>query len=167
MLINASTGRLETHDVEEQNETTRPWWDVYRRQMSPGEFRVTTDYVQVNGIFFFRQHFTKRVLAKGVAAPKGYLMLGCSHTPETSINWCGAEINDQCFALGQSTAETEYVIPDNSHHWSIFIPENLVFRYLEQEAIESSPLRNAHFLVCEPGLGRDIAGLVPQPCHQP
>ena len=41
-------------------------------------------------------------------------------------------------------------------------PENLVFRYLEQEAIESSPLRNARFLVCEPGLGSNIANLIPR-----
>jgi hypothetical protein len=59
-----TAGRIEAHDPIEHQEASDPF-DVIFRQMTPGAFYSQTEYVQVNGITFYREHWTPRVISTG------------------------------------------------------------------------------------------------------
>ena len=91
MSVTASTGRIETHDVDQQNQAAYPW-DVIHRQLSPGNFLTSTDYVRLNDILLYRQRYTRRTLVTG-ASPAGFIMLGGKSTPRTEVVWCSEYLN--------------------------------------------------------------------------
>ena len=159
MSVIASAGRFETYDIEEQGQAARPW-EIVHRQMSPGNFRASTEYVRFNGILCYRQHWARRTLVKG-ATPSGFLTLGCSYTPETHVQWCGLELDTQNFALAHSASEIEYVIPENSDHWWLLIPYDVLLRHINHAPRESKLFGDTRHLVCDPESGRVLAAWIP------
>ncbi|MCP3870203.1 MAG: hypothetical protein GY703_19340 [Gammaproteobacteria bacterium] len=147
----ASAGHFETGDIEEQTQAARPW-EVAHHQMSPGKFRVSTDYFCVNGVICYRQHWTKRTLVRGTS-PNGFLMLGCSFAPETGFKWYGEHLNMGCLALVQSGTELEFVIPDNSRHWAVLIPVERLSRYTDPDIPANDQDRKFRQLKCSPRTG--------------
>ena len=58
--MKTAVGRLESRDVDEHSQLVKPW-EVKMRQMSPGQFRGRIEYLQINGILIYREHYTQRV----------------------------------------------------------------------------------------------------------
>ncbi|ESQ16350.1 MAG: hypothetical protein N838_26700 [Thiohalocapsa sp. PB-PSB1] len=74
MSTTASAGRISTHDLEEHCQVLEPW-DLILRQMSPGRFDGKLNYVQINGMLLYREHWSQPVMATG-GAPAGYMLFG-------------------------------------------------------------------------------------------
>lgn len=157
IVSNTSTGRITTHDIEEQNRAASPW-QVIHRQLSPGNFLGTTDYAKVNGILLYRQQYTKRVLVTGLT-PAGFLALGGACTVGPQVRWCGEELSAQCLAYGFDSTETDFLIPDRSDHWVILVPKDLLQHYLGEESA-AAVLRSRHVLKCESRLGYQLFNMV-------
>ena len=60
---------IETQDIEEHRQVLLPW-ELNLRQISPGPFRACLEYVQANGLLFYREHYSHRVMGLG-ATPAG------------------------------------------------------------------------------------------------
>jgi len=135
MSTGASAGRIEARDIDEYQVVTPPW-EVILRQVSPGRFRGRMEYLQANGILLYRKRWTHRAIVTG-ETPAGVFMIGGPSSPQTHIDWCGAEINPRCLAFGRSSTEVDFVIPDDSHHVCLLVPNGLMMRYLGEELAAS------------------------------
>lgn len=153
----ASAGRIETQDIDAYQQIIPPW-QVILRQMSPGRFRGRMEYVQVNGILIYREHWTQRVLATG-ATPAGFFMFGGPASPRTRIDWCGSKLDPQCLAYGAPSTEVDFLIPQNSHHVAVLVPDGLLRRYLGEESA-AVVLRDGHFLGCQSGCGNALLDMI-------
>ena len=65
MATPSTASRIETHDPIEFQEATVPW-NTILYQMTPEPFHSQTEYVQVNDIIFYREHWrSPRMIATG------------------------------------------------------------------------------------------------------
>ena len=151
-------GRIEAHDIEQYRETTPPW-DVIPRQMSPGRFFGLTEYLQVNGILIYREHWSKRTVVQG-ASPPGFFMIGGPSRPGTHIDWYGTQLSAQSLAHGWDSSEVDFIIPDNCDHWVVLVPIDLARRLLAQESQTNEPPRNGRHWGCDPESGNALNRLV-------
>ena len=158
MPSNASAGRIETQDIDEHRQVLQPW-DLILRQMSPGRFGGRMEYVQVNGILCYREHWTHRVIGTG-QTPGGFFLFGGSSSPGTQIDWCGAEIHPGRLAYGRSSTEVDFVIPDGSEHVALLVPEDLLRHYLGEEFVEAASLQDCHRLGCDSRLSYELVRMM-------
>lgn len=154
---NASAGRIEIRDIDEYQQFTPPW-EVILRQMSPGQFSGRMEYVQVNGILLYREHWSHRVIATG-ATPAGFFTFGGPSSPRTRIDWCGSELSARCLAFGRSSSEVDFVLPEDSHHVVLLAPNRLLERYLGEE-LAATALRDDHFLRSRSGCGNQLLDMI-------
>ena len=96
MATQSSAGRIDSHDVEEHVQIVKPW-EMILRQMSPGPFHGQLEYLQVNGMLIYREHWTRSILATG-ATPEGYFMFGSPLAPRNHIDWCGGKASPRRLA---------------------------------------------------------------------
>lgn len=157
MSAPASAGRIEVGDVDEANYFAAPW-DVILRQMSSGRFRGWTDYVTINGILIYREHWSHRVMAAG-ATPTGYFVFGGPASPGIDISWCGVELASENLAYGRSSTEVDFVLPDHTDHVVLLVPDDLLRSYLGEESADAV-LRDDHLQRCDPGVGQHLLSLI-------
>ena len=144
MVSSNIVGCLEGHDIEEYNQIVAPW-DVILRQTSSGQFHGRMEYLQVNGIIVYREHWSQSVLATG-ATPPGYFMFGNTLQPEKRTDWCGQVIGPEIFACGSPGGETHFAVPKDSRHLVILIPDHLMRSYFGKEAIAAILANQRHHL---------------------
>lgn len=146
--------RIDTQDIVEQNEAD-DLWEVILRQMSPGPFHGQVEYIQLNGLIFYREHWNQRVLATG-ATPGGFFTFGASLLPGKTVDWCGGMANRQHLAYGRPRSEMEIASPDESHHVALLVPPHLLQHYFDEELIANALSSHLHHLRCNPEPGRDL-----------
>jgi len=156
MVSSNIVGCLEGHDIEEYNQIVAPW-DVNLCQTSSGQFHGRMEYLQVNGIIVYREHWSQSVLATG-ATPPGYFMFGNTLQPEKRTDWCGQVIGPEIFACGNPGSETHFVTPKDSRHLVILIPDHLMRSYFGKEAIEAILANQRHHL---DGIRQGASTLIP------
>lgn len=149
----APAGRIETSDVEELQQVVRPW-DVLLRQMSPGRLYTRMDYVQINGILLYREHWTRRILASG-ATPPGFFFFGGPISSELQTGWCGTNLSPDRLAFGRPASETEFFTPEAEIHVCLLVPEDLMLRYLGEE-LAARVLPTTHALWFREGYGSQL-----------
>ena len=149
-------GRLEGYDIEEYNQIVNPW-DVILRQTSPGQFHGRMEYLQVNGIIVYREHWSQSVLATG-ATPPGYFMFANTLLPEKRTDWCGQVVGHSSLAYGHPGCETHFATPKASRHVVILIPDHLMRSYFGKEAIEAVLANQCHHL---DGIRQGASTLIP------
>jgi AraC-like DNA-binding protein len=125
------------------------------RQMSPGPFHGRIEYVELNGLLIYREHWTRRILATG-ATPEGYFVFGGSLSPRNSVDWCGGEANSRQLAFGRPSSEVDMVFPHQSHHAALLVPEDLMLHYFGEESIAAALSSNRHHLGCNEQPGCDL-----------
>lgn len=150
MLTPAAAGRIEARDIEQLQEVVRPW-EVILRQISPGRLGARMDYLQVNGILLYREHWSHRVVATG-ATPAGFFFFGGPSVRKLQVAWCGNEVGSGCLAFGRPSTEIDFVTPDNETHLCLLVPETLMLRYLGKE-LAPRVLPNGRVLSCQQGCG--------------
>jgi AraC family ethanolamine operon transcriptional activator len=150
MSAPSTAGRIKTRDIEQLQQFVRPW-DVVLRQVSPGGLRACMEYVQVNGILLYREHWSHRILATG-ATPSGYFFFGGPSVSGPPAGWCGTELSPCCLAFGRSHTDTDFVTPDSESHICLLVPEGLMLRYLGEESA-ARVLPNDRYLSCQHGRG--------------
>ena len=156
MMSNNLAGLLEGHDIEEYNQIVDPW-DVILHQTSPGRFHGRMEYLQVNGIMVYREHWSQSVLATG-ATPPGYFMFGNTLSSEKHTHWCGRDIGRGILAYGHPGSETNFATPKGSGHLVILVPDHLMRSYFGKEAIEFALASQRHHLS---GIGQGASRLIP------
>lgn len=149
----AATGFIETRDVDLLVQVVRPW-DVILRQMAPGRLHSRLDYLQVNGILLYREHWSHRILATG-ATPAGYFFFGGPVADARAVGWCGTQISTECLAFGRPGAEVDFATPNDETHICILVPEVLLLDYLGAEAAERL-LPKGRYLSCDRGCGTQL-----------
>ena len=148
MATQNSAGRIDSHDVEEHIQIVKPW-EMILRQMSPGPFHGRIEYLQVNGMLVYREHWTRRILGNG-ATPEGYFMFGSSLAPANHIDWCGADINPRHLGYARPSSEIDFVTPDDNDHAVLLVPCDLMRYYFGEESIEAALSSHRHHLeYCE------------------
>jgi hypothetical protein len=100
-----TAGRIESHDLIEHQEAD-DLWDVILRQLSPGPFHGQVEFVQFNGLIFYREQWNQRILATG-ETPAGYFMFGGAAPSAETVDWCGGEANRKQLAFGPPSSEME------------------------------------------------------------
>ena len=146
--MSGCSGSFATHDIDEQNQASRPW-DVRHCQITPGPFFGWTDFVQVNGILFYRQGWSKRVIVDG-ATPPGFFLFGGSSPSRAPVSWCGVDVNRETLVYTQASTEIDFVVPDNSDHWVLLVPQDLLLGRLDPE-LRLAVLRQSHrHMSCRP-----------------
>lgn len=155
--MNASVGRIDTRDIDEFQQFAAPW-EVNLRQMSPGRFHGRTEYLQVNGILLYREHCSHRIMATG-STPAGFFLFGGPASPRTRVSWCGTELNARCLAFGRPSSGVDFVLPADSHHLVLLVPNRMLRRYLGEELAEAL-LKQRQFLACQPSCGNQLLDLI-------
>jgi len=155
--MNASVGRIDTRDIDEFQQYVAPW-EVILRQTSPGVFLGRTEYLQVNGILLYRERCSHRFIATG-ASPEGFFMFGGPASPRTHVNWCGTELNARCLAFGRPSSEVDFVIPTDSYHLVLLVPNRMLERYLGEE-LAAALLKRRQFLACQPSCSNQLLDLI-------
>lgn len=142
MDIEALAGQMEIQDID-RYQLAIPPWEVRLQQMSCGQFSASVDYILVNDILLYREHWSHTVLATG-ATPAGYFVFGGAASPGTRIVWCGSDLNARCHVFAPSSSETDFVIPADGHHVVMLVPQRLLLRFLGEElaSIVLSDLRH-------------------------
>lgn len=109
MDIEALAGRIEIQDIDRYQLTVPPW-EVRLRQLSHGQFCASVDYIVVNDILLYREHWSHTVLATG-ATPAGYFVFGGAASPGTlgSWTWTGACIGENSCVITMSEPKTANV----------------------------------------------------------
>lgn len=148
-----TAGLIDTHDVVEHNEVD-DLWDVILRQMTPGPFHGRVEFVQINDLIFYREHWNQRVLATG-ATPAGYFVFGGAVSSENSVDWCGSQVNPEQLAIGAPSSEMEIIFPDESNHIALLVPHQLLQHYFGEELVTDT-LPNRHHLACNPHYGCNL-----------
>jgi AraC family ethanolamine operon transcriptional activator len=154
----SAAGVIETRDVEELRMVFEPW-DVFLYQMSPGSFRGRLEYVQVNRILLYREHWTRRVVGGG-STPSGYYMFGSPSSPETRIDWCGTTIGPTRLAFARPSTEFEFVTPEGCDHVVLLLPETLLYGHLGEQLVREASSRVGHYLQCHADLGDELVRMV-------
>jgi len=158
--MSGRSGRLETRDIEEQHQASSPL-DVRHCQLTPGPFFGWTNFVQINGILFYRQGFSKRVAVDG-ATPPGFFVFGGSSPYRVPVNVCGADVNRETLVYTQASTEIDFVVPDDSDHWVILVPHDRLLGRLDPE-FRLAVLRQCHrHMTCSPALAHTLRQFV---CH--
>lgn len=142
----SSAGRIETHDLIEHQEAA-DLWDVFFRQVSPGPFHGQVEYVQLNGIIFYRESWNLKVVANG-ETPKGYFMFGGSVSPERTVDWCGNMATREHLAFGRPSSEMEILFPLETHHVALLVPHHLMLHYFGEEFLADLLSSQLHHLTC-------------------
>ena len=153
MTTRASAGRIEANDVEELQQIVQPW-EVVLRQMSSGRLHARMDYVQINGIVLYREHWSRRILATG-ATPAGFFFFGGPTLPKQDVGWCGTELGTGCLAFGHPSSEIDFSTPDAEEHVCLLVSDDLMRRYLGEEFVVRG-LPSEHFLACARGCGAQL-----------
>ena len=122
--------------------------------MTPGPFHSQTEYVQVNGIIFYREHWTPRVISTGTT-PKGYFLFGGSLSSPSgkSVDWCGAEANQEQLAIGCPASEMEIIFPQDTRHLALLVPHQLMQHYFGEELLAYALTSGIRHLKCNPQHG--------------
>ena len=158
MFTLASAGRIDTRDIAEHRQVVQPW-ELILRQMSPGPFRGRIEYVRVNGILFYRERCTRRVVATGTTPP-GYFVFGSPSSQSAPIDWCGGKIHPGRLAFGRSSSEIDAVIPAGSDHVALLVPEVLLLGYLGEELGSRVAASDAYHLRCGAALGDELVRMI-------
>lgn len=158
ITISASTGRIDTHDIDEYSQTTPPW-DVVLRQASFGQFQGTTEFVQIGGMLMYRELWTRRVLVNG-GSPAGFYVVGGPISPKTDIHWCGSSLDRQRQAFGRPGGEVDFVIPEGGRHVVLLIPSGLLMSILDEETRTELASDARHHLVDSGALGATFLGVM-------
>jgi len=157
MTIKAIAGITETFDVEEQMQAAQPW-EVSIRQMSPGKLHVWTQFLQVNSIILYREHWSNLVMITG-ATPEGYFVFGGPSVPEINVDWCGKELGKQRLAYAQCSTEIDLIIPNGSDHCALLVPKELLLQHLD-EASRAILLAHRHHIECNRESGNLLIALI-------
>jgi len=149
-------GRIDTRDAVEHAEAD-DLWDVTLRQVSPGRFHGQTEFVQLNGLIFYRENWNQRILATGTT-PKGYFTFGgsLSSASGASLDWCGGNANRKQLALGRPASEMEIIFPDQSTHIALLVPERLIREHFGEEQLADLLSNTRHHLNCPPEHGCEL-----------
>jgi AraC family ethanolamine operon transcriptional activator len=137
-------GRLEGHDIEEYNQIVDPW-KVNLRQTETGRFHGRLEFVQLNGILVYREHWSRSILATG-ATPKGYFMFGGTLSPKKRTTWCDQVLDAGNLACGRPGSETEFTTPSDARHAVILVPTDMIRSYFGVETIEAALVSQRHTL---------------------
>lgn len=148
-----TAGRFDTHDVVEHNEADDLWENILQ-QMSPGSFHGQVEFVQLNGLLFYREQWNQRILATGTT-PKGYFVFGGSLSEE-SVDWCGASANREQLAFGRPASEMEVIFPGESQHIALLVPDHLMQHYFGEELVADMLSSKSHHLKFNPQHGCDL-----------
>lgn len=157
MSTTASAGRIATHDLDEHCQVLEPW-ELVLRQLSPGRFHGQLNYVQINGMLFYREHWSQRVMATG-GVPAGYVLFGSPSAPGIEIDWCGKEIHPGYLAYGAASTEVDMVIPEGSDHVAVLVPERLLQEFFGEEVQHSTTPHDRH-LECQQPLGNELVRMI-------
>lgn len=149
----AASGRIDVDDVDELQQVLQRW-DVVLRQMSSGKLHARMDYVKVNGILLYREHWSHRILGTG-ATPPGFFLFGGRTSSQSHACWCGIELGVDRLAFARSSAEIDFATPDAETHVCLLVPEGLMLRYLGEEFVMRG-LPNEPFLACVDGSGTEL-----------
>jgi hypothetical protein len=149
----AASGRIDVDDVDELQQVLQPW-DVVLRQMSSGKLHARMDYVQVNGILLYREHWSHRILGTG-ATPPGVFLFGGRTSSQSQACWCGIELGADRLDFARSSAEIDFATPDAETHVCLLVPEDLMLHYLGEEFVMRG-LPNEPFLACADGGGMEL-----------
>jgi AraC family ethanolamine operon transcriptional activator len=157
-VLKTAVGRVESGDVDEHSRLVEPW-EVKMRQMSPGQFRGRIEYLQINGILLYREHYTQRVIGVG-AAPNRYFVFGSPSCPQYDIAWCGENICSERIAFSRPSAEVDFVIPESSFHVAVLVPEDKLLGYLDNWHREKLAAETRHHLLCATRLGNALIATI-------
>jgi len=148
--------RIETHDPIEFQEATAPW-ETTLRQMTQGSFHSQTEYVLVNDIVFYREHWNQRMIATG-STPEGYFVFGgsLSYPSGRPIDWCGGEASRKQLAFGRPASEMEIIFPKETNHIGLLIPLYLMQHYFGEEWVAGALTSRHHHLKRNPQLSCDL-----------
>lgn len=141
MFSKASCGVIESADIAEYQQIIPPW-DVVLHQMSAGRFHARMEYVHVNGILIYREHWTRRVLVNG-ATPAGYYVIGGPIAETTQVNWCGIPLSSQLIATAQPSTEVDFLIPGTGPHIVMMMPKALLSAH-DQKSVERAGVQGRH-----------------------
>ena len=143
-----TAGRIETHDPIEHQEATAPW-ETILRQMTQGSFHAQTEFVQVNDIIFYREHWNQRMIATG-STPEGYFVFGGSLSPPSgmSVDWCGGKANREQLAFARPSSEMQIIFPQETNHIALLIPLHLMQQYFGEESFAYALTSRLHHLKC-------------------
>jgi len=152
--------RIETHDPIEFQEATAPW-DTTLLQIAPGAFHSQTEYVQVNDIVFYREHWNQRMIATGTT-PEGYFVFGGSLSSPSgeAIAWCGDKANREQLAFGRPASEMEIIFPHDTNHIGLLIPLQTMRHYFGEELLAHALMTTHHHLKCNQHHNSDLITLL-------
>ena len=152
--------RIETHDPIEFQEATAPW-DTTLQQMTPGAFHSQTEYVQVNDIVFYREHWNQRMIATGTT-PEGYFVFGgsLSSPSEEDVVWCGDKVHREQLAFGRPSSEMEIIFPHETNHIGLLIPLHTMRHYFGEELLAHALMTTHHHLKCNQHYNSDLITLL-------
>jgi AraC family ethanolamine operon transcriptional activator len=162
MSTQNEAGTIESRDVDEFSELVSPW-ELRLSQLSPGPFYSRIEFVQINGIFVYRERLARRELGTG-AAPTNYFTFGGALSARNPVEWCGGEVAPEQLSYARPGSEVDFVLPDDSDHVAMFIPESLMRSYFGPEAIDLALSDHRHHLAPATRSGsnllRELASLV-------
>lgn len=158
MAISASAGRIETHDVEQFNESALPW-DVVMRQVSLGPFHHQAEFLQVGGMLMYREKVSRRLLVTG-ATPTGFFAFGGPASSKRDVKWCGDTLSSQNLMFERSGRAVDFVLPDDSQHICLLVPTDLLLSFLDEEIRTDMLSQSRHHLVNSGALGAAFLNII-------
>jgi AraC family ethanolamine operon transcriptional activator len=153
----AAAGRIDVDDVDELQQILQPW-DVVLRQMSSGKLHARMDYVQINGIVLYREHWSHRILGTGVTPP-GFFFIGGRTSSQSRACWCGIELGADRLAFARSSSKIDFATHEAETHVCLLVPDDLMRRYLGDEFLARG-LPTEPFLACANGGGAVLLRLM-------
>ena len=150
----ATAGRINTADIDEHRQAVDPW-DVVFRQMAPGRFEGTLEFVQVDEFMVYREHWSKKVVVNG-AAPAGFFMFGSTLVPNNHISWCGSAACPESLAFSMPASELDFIIPTHGKHVVLLAPESIAEDYAHVFGNALQLLRGSYHVACNRALGRQF-----------
>lgn len=157
-MFTTTAGLIESSDIVEHSELSAPW-ELQLRQMSPGQFRGLIEYLQINGILLYRERYSHRVMGTG-ATPSGYFMFGSPSSLEHDIRWCGREALPERIAFGESSKQIDFVVPEDSHHVILLVPEDKLRENLGLNGEQRLEVDGRRHLCCPPAVGNRLIATI-------
>lgn len=127
-----STGIITTNDIDHCQEIVDPW-KVELRQLSSGKFDSKVEYVMVDDIMFYREHWTQKILGRG-HSPEGYYVISGPIDDNQTYNWNGVTVQKSKLLCENGEREGHFLTTPGESHIIIMVPNQTLTYYLGEEA---------------------------------
>jgi AraC family ethanolamine operon transcriptional activator len=143
--LTGCAGSIEVDDIDAYPETMGQW-DLEIRQISPGKFHGTVEFLEVAGLLVYREQWTHRAITDATSPVDSFMLI--SNSPRAStLDWCGKNVQSDLIGYCHPGSDIRGITPDGHEHLILEIPRQVIEKIVPAEDTDLLRKSDYHFQV--------------------